>query len=589
MAGKMILGIYHPAEGQGHDSALALLDSRGRLLAAHSEERFSRIKMDGGYPFRALDALRKMFPFKAADLEAVALPYWESTAKLQELGRVALHSAVRPGFAPGWLASRSAAEPFQKEFRALGAYEYTQDYRQQILKVQRQDRRPQLKNWPDFLKYAGLENAPLIRVDHHVAHAASAYFAAGWDEALILTADGAGALKSGLTAVGRGGKIHVLARTFLPNSPGRFWEIITHLCGFNHHKHGGKVTGLAASGNPNAACYEIMKKALWADGLTVGSHLRPAELSRQLAGVPREDLAAAAQRRLEEVLCSVAAEAVRRTGLKRIVLAGGVFSNVLLNQKIYELPGVEDIFIFPAMGDEGLPAGAALWALSQRKWLEPYPIEHVFLGPEYSEKEMEQALLQAGLKYERMESEPMVKRIADLLTANKVVAYYEGRMEYGPRALGHRSILYPTVDRTVNDWLNQRLRRSEFMPFAPVTLAEEAANCYLNIKPNQHAARFMTLTYQCTEKMKKTSPAVVHLDGTARPQLVTREINGRYYDVVKEYFRRTGIPSLVNTSFNMHEEPIVCTPEDAVRGFLDGGLDALILGPFCVHEEAGHV
>lgn len=573
----LILGIYHPAHGVGHDSSVALIDANGKILAAQSEERFSRIKMDGGFPFRAFEALQKSVPFTPKDISAVALPYWGVSDRIGEMSRIGL-AFSNPRFAKSWIRFRTA-DPFEEEMTALHAYDYLTSYMKQIREVQKVDARPELKNAEDFLRYIGLAEKPIIRVDHHIAHVAGAYFTSGWDKALIITADGAGALKSGMVAVGEDGKIKVIARSFLPNSPGRFWEVITTLCGFNHHKHGGKITGLAASGNKNAPCYALMKKVMWQDGMTVGSDLSPKAMAKALQGVPREDIAATAQRRLEEVLCAVVQEAVRKTSVKKVALAGGVFSNVLLNQKIFELPEVEDIYIFPAMGDEGLAAGAALWALAKQKKLMPYRLDHVYLGTKFSDDEILSALKASGLKFDKYDESVMVQKIVDDIQANKVIAFYEGAMEFGPRALGHRTILYSTIDASVNQWLNDRLNRSEFMPFAPVTLAEKASACYENIPNNHYPAQFMTLTYQCTAEMKKKSPAVVHLDGTARPQLIT-EKHGRYYKILKEYDRRTGIPSLVNTSFNMHEEPIVGSPQDAIRAYLDGGLDVLILGPY---------
>ena len=171
-----------------------------------------------------------------------------------------------------------------------------------------------------------------------------------------------------------------------------------------------------------------------------------------------------------------------------------------------------------------------------------------------------------------------------LLAAGKVVARFDGRMEYGPRALGHRSILYHAKEPAVNQWLNQRLGRTEFMPFAPATLHEHRDGCYLNMKGAEHAAEFMTLTFDCTESMKQDCPAAVHVDGTARPQLVSADGSPGFHRILTEYYRLTGIPSVINTSFNMHEEPIVCSPDDAVRAFLQGNLDYLAIGNFLVEH-----
>ena len=175
--------------------------------------------------------------------------------------------------------------------------------------------------------------------------------------------------------------------------------------------------------------------------------------------------------------------------------------------------------------------------------------------------------------------------IAKLLARGFVVARFNGRMEFGPRALGNRSILYQATDKTVNDWLNKKLRRTEFMPFAPATLAEYANKCYKNIKGAEYTAKFMTITFNCTNWMKKKCPGVVHIDGTARPQLLSREDNPSFYKIIDEYRKITGIPSIINTSFNIHEEPIVCSPKDAVRAFKIGHLDYLVIGNYLVKNE----
>jgi carbamoyltransferase len=211
------------------------------------------------------------------------------------------------------------------------------------------------------------------------------------------------------------------------------------------------------------------------------------------------------------------------------------------------------------------------------------PIDDVYWGPSYDNTSIENVLGNYPVSWER--SDNIAQRVAGLLVEGNVVAHFHGRMEFGPRALGNRSILYPTVDATINHWLNTRLRRSEFMPFAPVTLSERVDECYRDFRGAEFTAEFMTITFDCTDQMKKTSPAVVHVDGTARPQVIHRKKNPRYYDILKAYSDKTGIPSLVNTSFNMHEEPIVCSPDDAVRSFVAGELDYLAIGDFIVQRN----
>lgn len=585
----MILGIYHPAQGVGHDTGVALINEDGKILAAHSEERFSRVKMDGGFPFRAIEALQKIVTFKASDLSCVAVPFMSSGNKTRE-GANLLFSALRdPALGLQQVRNRVSEDNFQKGMAAIGAYKYVERFMQRVKEVRDQDGRPELADWRDFLRYFGFDSVPLVQMDHHIAHAAGACFTSGFDEALLITCDGLGALKSSIVAIGRGSRISIIARTFYPHSPGGFWEVITTVCGFHHFKHGGKITGLAAYGDSQASCYEIMKEALNVDGLTIRTKLDPVVMAESLSKYSREDIAATAQRRLEEVVSELARQAVKKTGLKRLALAGGVFANVKLNQRIAELDGVEEIYVYPAMGDEGLGLGAALYAAGKQNGLKPFRVNEVYFGPEYDEGEIESALQREQVSYTKHTDAELAERVADFLTEGKVIAIYRGRMEFGPRALGHRTIMYHTEDPKVNDWLNKRLQRTEFMPFAPVTLEEYADECYLGVASRRYTAKFMTVTCDCTDWMKATSPAVVHLDGTARPQLINRKSEPFYYDILHRYHQKTGIPSLVNTSFNMHEEPIVCTPEDAIRAFKLGHLDYLVIGSFLVSgDEAGN-
>jgi carbamoyltransferase len=255
-----------------------------------------------------------------------------------------------------------------------------------------------------------------------------------------------------------------------------------------------------------------------------------------------------------------------------------------MNQRIAELEGVRRVFIHPNMADGGLCVGATMSLLSEQGQIRPAEWTTCYLGSEFSEAEMEAALRTAGLEPTRVADVP--REVARLLADGKIVARFGGAMEYGPRALGNRSILVAAQDPTINDWLNKWLGRTEFMPFAPVTLYEHRHERYLNIDKYGEALRFMTITCDCTPQMRKDSPAAVHVDGTARPQIIRRQDNETYYRILEEYHRITGIPTLINTSFNMHEEPIVCTPSDAIRAFQLGHLDYLSMGPFLVRSAA---
>jgi carbamoyltransferase len=289
---------------------------------------------------------------------------------------------------------------------------------------------------------------------------------------------------------------------------------------------------------------------------------------------------------LELVATAYVSYYMRKTGIRRLVLSGGVVANVKLNQRLKEIPGVEGIFVHPNMGDGGCGTGAALLEFYGAG--RPAPaIEDVYWGPSFTQDQIKEALSRAQLPFD--EYSPIEPKIAQLIAAGKVVARFNGRMEYGPRALGNRSILYHAKEPEVNQWLNQRLGRTEFMPFAPATLDEHRDECYRNVSGAEFAAQFMTVTFDCTERMRTDSPAAVHVDGTARPQLVTATSNPSFHRIISEYYRLSGIPSVINTSFNMHEEPIVCTPDDAIRAFLQGNLDYLAIGDCLVaHPSSRH-
>lgn len=435
-----------------------------------------------------------------------------------------------------------------------------------------------------------LRAKPIIFVDHHLAHASSAYFTSGREKVLCVTADGYGDGVSLTVNVCENSNIKRVYEMSAWDSFGLFYGLITLMLGFKSHRHEGKVTGLAAYGSKDKVDLEfpfisngesIFYKGKWGfKGINI--------IAEKISEHSREDIAAWLQYNLENQVCRIVKKWVTKTHIRDVVLAGGVFANVKLNQRICELPEVKSVYVFPDMGDGGLSVGAALYAWSnmsrtQGSKFRPRNIDHVYLGWEYSNKEIEVELKKYGLNYKfKKEIEP---EIAKLLSEGKTVARFTGRMEYGPRALGNRSILYQATDPSVNNWLNKKLGRTEFMPFAPSTLLEYAGLCYKNYKKALHAARFMTITFQCTDWMKEKCPGAVHVDGTARPQLVDKKYNPSFYRIIDEYRKLTGIPAVINTSFNMHEEPIVENPSDAVRVFLSAGLDYMAIGNYLVEGE----
>lgn len=535
------------------------------IVAAVAEERLTREKFQTGFPARAVAEVLRLGGVTAEQVDAVVagnrlhfVPRLLGSAPIEGEHDLfgPLHRAwVR--FQAGLADDGVVAKGAERLNRAL---------------LERRWRRP------------------VALVDHHTAHAWTAFLTAGFPEALAVSVDNLGDGFAAKTFRCEGGRCELLWGSDAARSPGQFYGEIAQFLGF-HVLMAGKVTGLAAAGDPRRL-YPIMEKLFRLTRDDTDFALAPGWQRRRrgglyagLLGQPREHVAAAAQQRLEDVLVAYVRRGLRETGLRHVVLAGGVFANVLVNHRIWSLPEVDGVFIHPAMSDQGIAVGAALGWLAARRPVAPRPIPDVFLGPGYTDDECGAALDRAGVKATR---EPDIEAaIADLVVAGKVVARFTGRMEYGPRALGHRSILYHTADPTVNDWLNKRLHRSEFMPFAPATLAEYARDCYSDYGDGvAHTARFMTITLRCTDAMRRQSPAVVHLDGTARPQVVHEEYTPGFHRILRRVHEQTGVPSVVNTSFNMHGEPIVCTPDDAVRSFLDGRLDALALGRYLARRGA---
>ncbi|MBI4049956.1 MAG: hypothetical protein HY398_00735 [Candidatus Doudnabacteria bacterium] len=586
---QYIVGINLPMKSRCHESGVALLDMEGSILFAINEERLSRKKQDGDFPEKSIAAMFAHTGIKKEEIAVVAVPtlsFWGKVGRvMQFLWRERRRRMLNPAT---YFAIWRVAFGKKRSGRLGKSGEINQEQDPFMMRYQ----------WRDFIK-KNFPNAKIKMIDHHLCHAASAYYTSPWENALIITADGAGNMLSSIVAVGEKGRIRILDKTFVPHSPGSFWGSITKVCGFRSGtRHGGKTTGLAAAGDPNKLIYK-MRQIISCDGIRFHvreellfdpqrlipnwSSYEPERLKNFLGENSREDVAAAAQKRLEEIIVELVRNARKVVPFDKVVMAGGTFANVLVNEKVLELPGIDDVYICPAMSDGGLAVGAALYTLSRIKKFLPRPIGNVYLGPKYSEGAIKNYLEKIGAKFELM-NRPATK-IAELIHNNKVVAFYQGRMEWGPRALGNRSILYAAKDPKVNDWLNKKLRRSEFMPFAPVTLIEHIKDCYIGIADDPLAAKYMTITYQCTDQMKRESPACAHLDGTARPQVIKREDNPYYYDILSEYHKLSGIPTIINTSFNMHEEPIVCQPEDAVRAFLDSGLDCLVMENYLLRLE----
>ncbi|MBF0133374.1 MAG: hypothetical protein HQL75_12400 [Magnetococcales bacterium] len=556
-----------------HCASAVLVDGTGQVLFAAAEERYSKKKLQKGYPEQAIADLTEHFPDAVPQSPVCTVDMPLGAKVVRNLGLVA------SSFGKGLNTSKSVTS-------LLGTWG------KRLLRGQGSGVVGSVEQANASEKNIGYQHL----VEHHAAHAASAYYCSGFPKAMVVTIDGLGDCLSATVYAGDGSELIPKAKYYYNEMPlGANYEVLTGLLGFNPDRHCGKITGLSARGHANPACVTALGRFFeeswkrgrknWFDRLHDEDEeavLRELRALRQshLGAFSREDLAWAIQDETERrTLALIAHHAPTDIGHTDICLAGGVFGNVRVNQKIKGM-GFRNIFVQPAMDDGGLSLGAALYHLGMERGVMPRRLDHCFLGPAFDEAAMEEAIQRRGLAYEKVDH--IHYAIAQLVEQGLVVARFDGAMEFGPRALGNRSILYHTVDPLVNTWLNKRLARTEFMPFAPATLVEKGHRCYLNLQGCEHAAEFMTMTFDCTTEMKRTSPAVVHVDGTARGQLVDARVNPGFHEILSEYHKSTGIPSLVNTSFNMHEAPIVATPDDAVKSFLDGRLDCLAMGPFLV-------
>ena len=550
----------------------------------------TRVKNDGArVPENAIDAVLRMGGITRRDVDHIATIYgWFAERHVRrKTMRKELERKVNRGLRA--LTGRGPSKtnvPLNEILRGVGI-DGMGDY----------FRRDQFLADEGFRK-----DARLHFIDHHLTHAAAAAFYSGFPEAAVVTMDGEGDLRVHHTAsVLRGGRLdcrHVSST--LGTSPGHFYEAITEFLGFTPLRHEGKVLGLAAYGDPKPLA-ETFRRAMRSSddargfasdfaGLEAAEVKRREHVRKAMAGHSREDVSAAAQLVFEEAIVRIIGAFLRETGMRKLALNGGVFANVKVNQRLAALPEVDSLFVFPAMSDTGNSIGAALMVLDR---LEPgflqragHALQDVYWGPGYDEAAIRSELERSGLAFERLDEGALVERAAQSIHAGKVVGWFQGRMEFGPRALGDRSIVGRPTDALINQTLNDRLDRSEFMPFAPSVLDEHAGDVFANVDKGRHTAQFMTMTFDVAPHWRERVPAVVHVDGTARPHLVRKSANPVYWNLIERYRQLSGIPLVLNTSFNVHEEPIVCAPKEAVQAILGNRVDCLAAGPFWVEQPA---
>jgi carbamoyltransferase len=566
-----------------HDSAACLVRD-GIVLAAAEEERFNRVKH-----------AKRPIPFSAWELPFAAIDYClqEAGIRLAEVDHVAY--SYDPALFPGATSGKQVSLPLEPSAHRSQAgcsspwdalfYTYVVNAPRQLV-----------GGAPHHLRarFDGAVAAGRPRwhfVEHHRAHDASAFLAAPFDACAVMTLDGRGERATTTMGVFRNGRYELLKQVDYPHSLGLLYEEVTTYLGFLHSSDEYKVMALASYGKPRYL--DAFRDIVRVDG-GGGYRIEAPRLAerfgpRRRRGEPFEerhaDIASSLQRVLEESALDLAAWLRDRSGEPRLCMAGGVALNCVMNARLRDSQLYEEVWVQPAAGDAGTALGAALWVdFEQRAGTTHWTMEHAYLGPSYSDEEIEGALQWAKLPYRRLDD--VAEETAELLAGNRIIGWFQDRMEFGPRALGARSILASPIDPLMQGRLNELKDREDFRPVAPAVLEEALGDWFINGHANGGKARFMLFIYDVAADKAARIPAAVHVDGTARVQTVARDCNPRYYRLLQAFGRRTGVPVLVNTSFNVRGEPIVCTPRDAIDAFYSTPLDALVIGSYLLEKRA---
>jgi carbamoyltransferase len=561
-----------------HADASAAIVQDGEIVFAVAEERLNRKKHHGGFPTLAIKACLDAAGAKISDVDHLAVGQ-DSDANLAKKVQYAL---ANPAKILNFIRMRQRKEAM-RDVRSLLQKELEVDSSQ--LRFQEH------------------------HLEHHIAHIASAYYGSPWEKAAGFSYDGSGDFVSTMMARCQGNDIEVLDRVFLPHSLGTFYTMICEFIGYKKYGDEGKVMGLAPYGkdtysrqireivNVKNGNFQLDLSYFKPLGSSQGMEVLPdgsvrlarhfSERMQELFGDPREphteilqrdmDLAFSMQQRFEEVFFHLLRELHRRVPSEDLAMAGGCALNSVANGKLFDETPFRRTWIQPAAGDEGLAIGAALHTYhSVLKQPRKSELKHAYLGPEFSDSRIESDLKQAGLRYQKLDREPLLERVAGQIAAGNVVGWFQGRMEWGPRALGNRSIVAHPGRADMKDVLNARIKHREwFRPFAPSILAESQSEYF----EHNHPSPFMLHVYKIRAEKRKELCAVNHVDNTGRLQTVARDENPLYYDLIKAFQRKTGIPVVLNTSFN-ENEPIVCAPGEAIDCFMRTKMDVLAIGPF---------
>lgn len=560
-----ILGIHNAS-----DAGVCLIKNN-KVLTAINEERINRKKMYVGFPHLSLKFILKKYKLNLSQIDFFAYGW---CGKQNDFVDYNIKFTER---------MLEECKHKKTNYKLINERSATENLRDNL-------RRNQFDNECKKLK---INPKKILYFDHHQSHAWSAFSSSPFKKSLIFTLDGRGDLRSGLVAYADKNN-GIVEKDYLVSAfdgLGFLYGQITFYLGFTPHKHEGKITGLAAFGNYKKTI-QIFKNIVKVKNGKIRCKLgvyRPfytnlsKELILKLKKHKREDVAAGLQKHCEEIIVQwIKYWLKKNNNVKDVCLAGGVFGNVKINQEIAQIKGLRNMYVFPHMADGGIPYGSAALAYFEKKRISKVKFDNMYSGLEFTELEIKKSILKSKklIKFKKLKNKSTY--VAKQLINKKIIGIFNGKMEYGPRALGNRSILANARDKKINVWLNKRLNRTEFMPFAPVTTIENAKKCYKNWNKKQIASKFMTRTYDCTKKFIKDHQAVVHVDGTARPQIISKNDNKSYYNILKAYCKKSGDLALINTSFNLHEEPIVCFPSDAIKSLLKKAIDILIIGDFCV-------
>lgn len=557
-----------------HDSAACLIRD-GEVVAAIEEERWFRDdKHTGEFPRRSIQFCIEAANDPGLTIDHVAFNFspMRAFSESASLGQV----VTRPG-------SYSSLNRKSYKHLSSGLKRYARQARQ-------------------ALRAAGVQGDEydLHEVPHHDAHAASTFFVSPFDEAAVLTIDGRGEWATTSCYHGKANRLERISHIGLPYSLGLFYAAFTEYLGFKRNNDEYKVMGLASYGDPSRyrdAIKDLIRPE--GDGFVIATEhfdersriLYPSEALAKLFGGPRrvreseleqrhKDVAAALQERVEEIGLHLARRLKERTGAKNICMAGGVALNCVMNTRILNEVPFDGLYVQPAAYDAGGALGAPYWVYHQELGRpRAFVMDRANFGPEYSDAFIEAILKEGLLRYRK--SDDIARDAAQLLADGKIVGWFQGRGEFGPRALGHRSILADPSNPTMQDHVNLRVKhREDFRPFAPSAL-EESFQTYFETK---HLDPFMTTVIPVVEEYRAKLPAITHVDGTARLQTVSQKTNPLYHQLISELGERTGIPVVLNTSYNVRGEPMVCTPKDALRCFFTTGIDHLAIGSFIVDK-----